>query len=684
MTSRCSRQELVLVAIALAMGFWLRAAHTEQLAVEHFDEGIYSSVTWYDSLFGESYPMRHLYAPPLLPTAISTFDAAPALKQVAPFVLSILLGGLTVGVVWWLSRSMFGLSAGLFCVFVAAFSDVHILFSRMALTDAPALFWISLSVGLGVRAIHSGSTRQMIASGVMCGIAWWTKYTGWLPIAIVVSGSAFWWILRGRKTVPAPQLIKLWLIMAVSAFVVWSPWLLMLQDHGGYAAVAKNHKGYLIGFDGWQGRLGHHIAYFFNLESWFGAAAIGVGLLAAGSRRWIELKYSSVDDKLAQKETADKTPAERLAQFPSTTSLRRFVVGAIVLFVIGTGIGTLGLLTCIGIGGLAGTFLWPVSRELFDRSTTKDTSPATDSGHKFFAADFSASASIDPVLGASIVLAWFCGMLLTTPMYHPYPRLALPLLVSIWLASAAGIAWWIEAILNVERRDEEAGMSRTNTVLKRVTLLMMGAAVGLTLMQAGQLTPSTIWQSRTSLKDASWKIAETVLADAAGEFEKPKTGLNLDDLGQITPEPPEADDDKKPQADAGASSVWDKVVGPADTSVALADLQNPKCIVYAFGEPGVLRYLNSAGIVGGPVQDLQISEYQDATKSLPTYMLLGPNALRTPGMFDSWATNQQRFTHVCDVHYLVSDVVAYNLFTPLWVAQHPEARVQKLELYRVR
>ena len=680
MTSRCSRQELVLVAIALVMAFWLRAAHTDQLAVEHFDEGIYSSVTWYDSLFGETYPMRHLYAPPLLPTAISTFDAVPVLKDVGPFALSILLGGLTVAVVWWLSRSMFGLTAGLFCVFIAAFSDVHILFSRMALTDAPVLFWISLSVGMGVQAIHSQSSRKMIASGILCGVAWWTKYTGWLPIAIVISGSGFWWLLRGRKTLPMLRLIKLWLIMAVTAFVVWSPWLWMLQDHGGYAAVATNHHGYQSGFDGWQERLGQHIAYFFNLESWFGAAAIGVGLLAAGTRRWIELKNSTLEDMSGKNKGSGPTRPP----FPSTISLGRFVAGAIVLFVIGTGIGTLGLLTCIGIGGLAGTFLWPVSRELFDRAASNDTSPPNSAGQKFFKADFNASAAVDPMLGASIVLAWFCGMLLATPMYQPYPRLALPLLVSIWLASAAGISWWIEAILNVDRRGEEAAVSRTNPMLKRVTLLMMGAAVGLTLMQAGQLTPSTVWRSRTSLRDASWKLAKIVLADAGGQFEKPVAGLNLDALGQITPEPPETDEGQNQDATPAATSVWDKVVDRADVTVPLADLQKPEVIVYGFGEPAVLLHLNSAGIVGGPVQDLRIGKFQDGEKSLPTYVILGPNALRTPGMFDSWAMNQDRFEHVCDIHFLVSEVVAYNLFTPLWVAQHPEARIQKLELYRVR
>lgn len=676
MTSRCSRQELVLVAFALVMAFWLRGSLTGQLAIEHFDEGIYSSATWYDSLFGESYPMRHLYAPPLLPTTISIFDSAPVLKNVAPFLTSILLGGLTVGLVWWLARSMFGMAAGLFCAFVAAFSDVHILFSRMALTDAPVLFWISLSVGVGVQGIHTKSSRLMIASGVACGIGWWTKYTGWLPIAIVVSGSAFWWILRGSKALPIVQLIKLWLFMAAVAFIVWSPWLWMLQQHGGYAAVAENHSGYFIGFDGWQERLGHHIAYFFNLESWFGAAAIGVGLLAAGTRRWIELKHSTWEDKSGKSEGA----APMLTDFPSTTSLRRFVVGAIVLFVIGTGIGTLGLLTCIGIGGLAGTFLWPVSRELFDRAESKDGSPPTTTGQKFFNADFQSSASVDPVLGASIVLAWFCGMLLTTPMYQAFPRLSLPLLVSIWLASAAGISWWIEAILNVERRGEGAAVSRANTILKRVTLLMMGAAVGLTLVQAGQLSPATVWRPRTSLRDASWKIAETVIADAAGEFQKPVKELILDELGQISPEPPEGEN-----ADAtGMNRIWSKVVERADTSVPLADLQNPKCIVYGYGEPAVLRHLNAAGIVGGPVQDLGIKEYTDAKTTLPTYVILGPNALRTPGMFDSLATNQHRLEHVCDVHFLVSEVVAYNLFTPIWVNQHPEARVQKLELYRVR
>lgn len=679
MTSKCSRQELVLVALALVMAFWLRGSHTQQLAVEHFDEGVYSSATWYDGIFGQPYPARHLYAPPLLPTMINAVAAAPGLKDQSPFVPSIVLGFLTVCVVWWMARSFFGQAAGLFIVFVAAFSDFHILFSRMALTDAPLLFWLCLSVWLAVTGISRQSFRWMLMAGLACGAGWWTKYSGWLPLAITISGSAFWWILQGRKSIAALALVKLWAVMALTAFLVWSPWLWMLQEHGGYSAVRDNHRGYWMGLDGWQQRLADHIGYYFTLEGWFGAVAVGVGLLAAGTRRWIELKRSTWN-----KETQPSlTRNSDAAPFPSNGALGRFVVGAIVLCVLGSGVGAVGLLTCIGIGGLAGMFLWPVNSELHQRSVTDDKSAAVANGNGFFQADFNSAASIDPLLGTSIVLAWFCGLLLTTPMYVAYPRLSLPLLASIWLASAAGISWWMEAVLDVERRGEDLAVTRRGRVLRQVTYLMVGAAIGLAYLQVGQWNPSSVWKSRTSLRDASWELAATVLSDVDGTFTAPEVVRNLDENGFVLPGPVASDDGSEKTGGNSAASIWDKVARKADRSVALADLQNPTCVTYAFGEPAALKHLNEAGLLGSPVQDFKISPCELNGKVLPTYLILGPNALRTPNMFNKWAVDQWRFESVAEFHFYVSDVVAYNLFSPLWVAQHPECRVQKIELYRV-
>src|SRR5690606_30664685 len=48
--------------------------------------------------------------------------------------------------------------------------------------------------------------------------------------------------------------------------------------------------------------------------------------------------------------------------------------------------------------------------------------------------------------------AWVLGMFVATPLYHPYPRLVLPLLVGSWLA----YGMMVPAIIHQrERRDSE-------------------------------------------------------------------------------------------------------------------------------------------------------------------------------------------------------------------------------------
>ena len=53
---------------ALLLGAVLRLSLLGRIAVEHFDEGVYSSNLWFES--GTGYPARYLYGPPLLPMVI--------------------------------------------------------------------------------------------------------------------------------------------------------------------------------------------------------------------------------------------------------------------------------------------------------------------------------------------------------------------------------------------------------------------------------------------------------------------------------------------------------------------------------------------------------------------------------------------------------------------------------------
>ncbi|MEZ6130436.1 MAG: glycosyltransferase family 39 protein [Planctomycetaceae bacterium] len=683
MTRRICRQELVLVIMAVLLGAVLRAAHTDRLDVEHFDEGIYASTLWYDAEFGQSYPMRHLYAPPLLPNFIAALGAIPGLKQVAPFLPAIVLGSLTAGVLWWMARSWFGMNAGLVIVFIAAMSDFHILFSRMALTDVPALFFICSSVAVASRGIQCCCVRTMVAAGILAGLAWWTKYTGWLALAILISGSGLWWMIAGRRTVTFFTLFKLLAVSATVAFVVWTPVLWWLQDSGGYKAVSDNHKGYYFGFHGWRSRLIDHMVYHFRFDSWLGAASLGMGTLAAATRRWIGLRLGSTEPEAAEHRSEIDDAG---TVFPSGTVLRRFIVAALALAVMAGGIGSAGVLICVAIGGMAGMFLWPTLTDLYQRRIHSDRSPPCDGGAAYRIADFQAAPSIDPVLGACIVVAWFGGMLVTTPTYSPYPRLSLPLIASIWLAASGGLAWWMEATMNVARRgDSTDAVARPSFAKRLVTMLVMVAFV-LTISGAGALQRPYIWQDRTSLRDASWHLADAVVKDVAGEFQPPETELLIDEHGIIHPDRDDEYDDRGERIPGPTllEQLQQRVATRVDPSTPLADYEHPQAVVYGFGEPAVLKHLHNAGLRVAPVQDVTFSAATSNGQPLPTYLVLGPYALRTPGLLETWAQQQYRFDHIANFDFAPSEVVIYNLFSPTWVAQHDETAVQTLELYRLK
>ncbi|MCA9082897.1 MAG: glycosyltransferase family 39 protein [Planctomycetaceae bacterium] len=668
------------MTITLLLAVALRARETDRLAIEHFDEGVYASSTWYDPSFGEPYPMRHLYAPPLLPSLIRL--ASSIMPSVGPFVPSIVAGCVTVFVMWWLARILFGQAAGLCMASIVAFSDYHILFSRMALTDAVVLVFITASVAVAVTGLQQRSVRRMFLAGVLTGLAWWTKYTGWLPIAIVVSGSVFWWTIGGRRGIRIQKLLMLLLVFAAAGGLVWLPWFLMLKSAGGYSAVAANHSGYFFGTSGWQSRLASQIYFHLNMDSWLGAWGVGLGILSAGSRRWIELRLSDTRRTLAN--PLPGHPGSVSEPFPSPAVLRRFCAAAIVLAVVACGIGAIGVLSCLAIGGLAGMFLYPTLTELYRRKVDGDEAAPVPDGFQYNVVDFRAAPEVDPLLGFSIVLAWFVGLLLMTPMYYPYPRLSLPLLAAVWLGAVGGLAWWIEATLNVDRRQQQDVSPGHLLFMKRIVTAMVLLALAITASGAGSLKPPTIWQSRTSLRDASWQLASAVIQDARGNYAPQTTEPFVDQFGIYHPDPVEGD---KAESDAELGSyerLEARVAPPVDDSTPLADLSQPDAVIYCYGEPAVLYHLNRAGLNCSPVQDLTFPAATIRRKALPTYLVIGPNTIRTDGMLYDWMDTQDRFERIDEFWFRVGDVVLFNLFSTDWISQQPDTRFQKLTLYRLK
>ena len=193
-----SRTEVCLAVSITVLGLLVRVLFLSDIAVEHFDEGVYASNLWFpDNDY--AYPSRHLYAPPLLPSLIEwSLILFGSSGKWVPFLPGLLLGSATVPLVWWVGRRWFGAAAGVAAAGLIALSEFHILLSRSALTDAPMLFFLVLAVWLFHEALTSSNWRLSIVAGVATGLAWSTKYNGWLPLAIGVSGaSAAWLFARG-------------------------------------------------------------------------------------------------------------------------------------------------------------------------------------------------------------------------------------------------------------------------------------------------------------------------------------------------------------------------------------------------------------------------------------------------------------------------------------------------------
>lgn len=251
-----SRTELLWLVGALVVGTVLRFAFLNRIAIEHFDEGVYASNFWFGADQGYEYPARYLYAPPLLPIAIEWTMVLVSLMGGQPTgwvpVLPCLLAGIAaIPSIWWIARCWFGPVAGSVSAWLIATSDFHASYSRAALTDVPVCLLILWGIYYTWKALQTGSVRDVLVAGLFTGLAWATKYNGWLSLAVGLAGGA---AAQLQKSVSLPGLLTLarrWLAVACVSGLVWSPVLIGLQRHGGYRVVAANHQQYVGRIDVW-------------------------------------------------------------------------------------------------------------------------------------------------------------------------------------------------------------------------------------------------------------------------------------------------------------------------------------------------------------------------------------------------------------------------------------------------
>ena len=277
--------ECVAVMGLLLMGGWLRVGHFERIAVEHFDEGVYAS----DALFPRGYPFRHLYAPPMMPLAIRWASRFGPAETFGPSLPNLAASCLTLAVVWSVARCWFGTRSAMAALALATFSQLHAAYSRTALTDAMLLLWLVSSLYFVERLLRRSDVLAIAGLGLTTGLAWWTKYNGWLPLAIAAGSILMLAVFPGTRSGTLRRGLGL-VAAAICAVILWAP--VWWDLPGGYAEVSANHQKYLVGLSGWPRSLQTQIAHLWLFDgavpivfALVGGVAPGVVLCDLACRR---------------------------------------------------------------------------------------------------------------------------------------------------------------------------------------------------------------------------------------------------------------------------------------------------------------------------------------------------------------------------------------------------------------
>lgn len=515
----------LLLLLVTAAG--LRCWNVDLLAVEHFDEGVYAS-NYFSTHLNNRYPDRHLYAPSLLPAvcewALIFSNGNPA----AVLWVNLVLGTALVAAVWWVARIIVGAEAALMAAALVALSDYFIEYSRAVLTETPVSLCMLLAIGCGLLTFRERRTELLLLAALLTAAAWWTKYNGWLPLAILGAGLCGWGVCERPhfRSEFLPRLLD-WGLLAVAAFLFWSPYLWSLQDVGGYVAVAKNHAGYVSGWNWWGDVLWWHL----DVQSFY-STGLGAGLVIGAvwsvHQRWSSIQHWSAG-----------------------------IWGSLAVLLIAVLLGgTIPLLLGFALLGLL-PFQRPVAK--VDR------------------------------LNGWVLLAWIAGLLLTTPLYRPYPRLFMPLLLGLIIAACRGMQLLVEwlSVQQISSANQPVFVSRRLAVPEFVRVLMLTLVVG---MFACLLPRMFSWRDVLPLYESRTAFAETAAAFVAQIREDARTGR-----------------------DGGNSE------------------QGIEAIVYVLGEPGLYYHLSSwegrpFPFVTQPASGLSVLNPQPNSPRLPTYLVLGPHA----------------------------------------------------------
>jgi len=281
---RLSQIELVLLIILLTFGFTLRIWNISSVGLDHFDEGVYafSALGLTDSNEPHRlYPGQFKISPPIFFSLIGfSYSIFGGPSDTAAILVNVLLGTVTIGLVWWIGRKWFNPQAGVGAAALLALSEYHIELSRTGLSDVAFALLFLLALATIVAAFQHKSIGSAIIAGLAVGLAWNTKYHGWFALLIAaVALFPFAWHLRTDGLFLRRSFFLLG-IMAVVAVACYLPWALYVQSQpGGYAALTAYQRT-MVNRHYWLTNLWWQAQNQLFFEGWLSRASVPIAFLS--------------------------------------------------------------------------------------------------------------------------------------------------------------------------------------------------------------------------------------------------------------------------------------------------------------------------------------------------------------------------------------------------------------------
>ena len=137
-------------------------------------------------------------------------------------MIAVVLGVLTVYLVYLLGKRAYGRKAGIMAALFMAAMPIHVMHSRFVTVDVPATFFIVLSLLFAIRILDGNRLRDYLLSGLFAGLAAGTKYNAGL---VILSPIVAHLISHKARPILRPVSPKLWvmLILGAAGFLIGTP-----------------------------------------------------------------------------------------------------------------------------------------------------------------------------------------------------------------------------------------------------------------------------------------------------------------------------------------------------------------------------------------------------------------------------------------------------------------------------